>query len=274
MALQRLGSRRLCSLLSSTSRLATTSAEVGGGGVPGVARDPAGLCGSLPAVLGGRGVCLAAACSQAVESLVGPSASSPLWRSGTALSISAREYRTSKRSSKYEPDEEQHLVDEKILESNFEEVRVVSSDGTHEVLSVKRALAKSKRSNLNLVVVDQSARPPVCRLMDYSYFKFNQTKKDKERKKPENKPKKRKEVLVGTKISSGHFEMKYNTIIRFLDKKHAVKITAVDARGDNLKETFLQELKAKMESEGYNIPQPVRVDQARKASIIVQPKRS
>lgn len=194
--------------------------------------------------------------------------------SGRLSLQSRRHYRTNKRSSKYEPDEEQHLVDDAILDSGFSEVRVVSSDGTHEVLSVKRALAKSKRGELNLVVVDQNARPPVCRMMDYSYFKFNQTKREREKKRPENKPKKRKEVVLGTKISSGHLEMKYDTIVRFLGKRHPVKVTAVDARGDDLKEAFLQEFKAKMEDEGYTIPQPVRVDQARKASIIVQPKKS
>ena len=191
-----------------------------------------------------------------------------------ASTLLSHHYRSSKRSSKYEPDEDQHLVDEKILESSIGEVRVVSEDGTHEVLSVKKALARSKKSNLNLVVVNQNASPPVCRLMDYSYFKFNQTKKEKERKKPENKPKKRKEVLVSTKISSGHLEMKYNTILGFLEKKHPVKITAVDARGDDLKETFLTELKKKMETDGYVISQPVKIDQARKASIIVSPKKS
>ena len=155
-----------------------------------------------------------------------------------------------------------------------DEVRVVSGDGTHEVLSVKRALHKAKRSNLNLVVVNNNASPPVCRLMDYGYYKFNQTKKEKESKaNQKGKQKRRKEVQLGTKISSGHLEMKYNTIVRFLKSGHMVKVTAVDARGDNFKEDFLKELKQTMEDDGFVIPQPVRVEQARKASMMVQPKK-
>ncbi len=74
-----------------------------------------------------------------------------------------RPYFTRSKVNKNEPDRELHLVDERILDLNIEDVRVVASDGGHEVLSVKRALAKAKRSNLNLVVVNQSAKPPVCR---------------------------------------------------------------------------------------------------------------
>mmetsp|Transcript_5602 Transcript_5602/g.10193 ORF Transcript_5602/g.10193 Transcript_5602/m.10193 type:complete len:112 (-) Transcript_5602:87-422(-) len=110
--------------------------------------------------------------------------------------------------------------------------------------------------------------------MDYGYYKFNQSKKKKERKSSQNnRARKRKEIQVGTKISSGHFEMKYNTIVKFLEKKHQVKITAVDARGDNFKESFLQELSKKMEEDGYVIAEPLKVFQARKASITVNPKK-
>mmetsp|Transcript_12991 Transcript_12991/g.32838 ORF Transcript_12991/g.32838 Transcript_12991/m.32838 type:complete len:112 (-) Transcript_12991:188-523(-) len=110
--------------------------------------------------------------------------------------------------------------------------------------------------------------------MDYSFYKFSQTKKDKERKSNQSaRAKKRKEVQLGTNISSGHLEMKYNTIVKFLEKKHQVKITAVDARGDDLKEAFLEELRKKMEEDGYVVVEPVKVFQARKASITVNPKK-
>jgi len=185
-----------------------------------------------------------------------------------------RPYFSRSKVNKNEPDRELHLVDERVLELGVEDVRLVASDGGHEVLSVKRALAKAKRSNMNLVVVNQSAKPPVCRLMDYSFYKFSQTKKDKERKSNQSaRAKKRKEVQLGTNISSGHLEMKYNTIVKFLEKKHQVKITAVDARGDDLKEAFLEELRKKMEEDGYVVVEPVKVFQARKASITVNPKK-
>jgi hypothetical protein len=68
----------------------------------------------------------------------------------------------SKTKAPYQQDVEP-FVDDEILKMGTEEVRVVSADGTHEVLSVRRALHKAKRSNLNLVVVHQHASPPVCR---------------------------------------------------------------------------------------------------------------
>jgi len=74
-----------------------------------------------------------------------------------------RPYFSRSKVNKNEPDRELHLVDERVLELGVEDVRLVASDGGHEVLSVKRALAKAKRSNMNLVVVNQSAKPPVCR---------------------------------------------------------------------------------------------------------------
>ena len=59
--------------------------------------------------------------------------------------------------------EKEHLVDEEILSLGAKDVRVVSEDGEHQVMNVEKALAQAKSNELNLVVVNQNAKPPVCR---------------------------------------------------------------------------------------------------------------
>ena len=66
------------------------------------------------------------------------------------------------RTQKVEPEKE-HLVDEEILSLGAKDVRVVSEDGEHQVMNVEKALAQAKSNELNLVVVNQNAKPPVCR---------------------------------------------------------------------------------------------------------------
>ena len=64
------------------------------------------------------------------------------------------------------------------------EVRVISADGEQiGVMSPKDALALAEKSNLDLVKIAPNAVPPVCKIMDYGKFKFEQAKREKEAKK-------------------------------------------------------------------------------------------
>ena len=61
------------------------------------------------------------------------------------------------------------------------EVRVISADGEQlGIMSAKEALKKAEEKNLDLVKIAPQAQPPVCKIMDYGKYRFEQTKKEKE----------------------------------------------------------------------------------------------
>ena len=63
-------------------------------------------------------------------------------------------------------------------------MRLVSAEGEQlGIMSAKEALEKAEEANLDLVKISPNAVPPVCKLMDYGKFKFEQTKREKEAKK-------------------------------------------------------------------------------------------
>ena len=67
------------------------------------------------------------------------------------------------------------------------EVRVISADGEQlGIMSAKEALKKAEEKNLDLVKIAPQAQPPVCKIMDYGKYRFEQTKKEKESKKNVN----------------------------------------------------------------------------------------
>ena len=74
-----------------------------------------------------------------------------------------------------------HQINEEIRDK---EVRLVSAEGEQlGIMSAKEALEKAEEANLDLVKISPNAVPPVCKLMDYGKFKFEQTKREKEAKK-------------------------------------------------------------------------------------------
>ena len=74
-----------------------------------------------------------------------------------------------------------HQINEEIRDK---EVRLVSADGEQlGIMTAQEALSKAEEANLDLVKISPNAVPPVCKLMDYGKFKFEQTKREKEAKK-------------------------------------------------------------------------------------------
>jgi len=82
----------------------------------------------------------------------------------------------------------------------------------------------AKGLDLDLVEVAPNANPPVCRIMDYGKFKYEEGQKAKEaRKKSTNVTV--KEVKYRPKIGKGDFDTKTRNVIRFIDEGHKVKVT-------------------------------------------------
>jgi len=102
---------------------------------------------------------------------------------------------------------------------------VTSADGEQlGIMSVKDALKLALDKNLDLVEVAPNAKPPVCRIMDYGKYKYEQSKRDKEARKKQ-KVINIKEVKLRPNIEDHDFETKAKNAVRFLKDGDKVKAT-------------------------------------------------
>jgi len=103
------------------------------------------------------------------------------------------------------------------------EVRLIGQNGDQlGIKSKQEALEIATRANLDLVLVAPNAKPPVCRIMDYGKFRFEQQKKDKEARKNQ-KIINVKEVRLSPTIEEHDFNTKLRNAVKFLEKGDKVK---------------------------------------------------
>lgn len=88
------------------------------------------------------------------------------------------------------------------------------------VVDLREALRIADESELDLVEVAPQAKPPVCRIMDFGKYKYDQSKKQTHKKPPDVK-----EVKIRPRIDTHDLERKINSLKRFLDAGHKAKIT-------------------------------------------------
>ena len=113
-------------------------------------------------------------------------------------------------------------INEEIKEK---EVRVVDSDGSQlGLMSSKDALKKAVEKEMDLVLIAPGANPPVCKIMDYGKYLFEQAKREKEAKKNQ-KVMDIKEVRLSLNIDTGDFNTKVNHALRFLRDGDKVKVS-------------------------------------------------
>ena len=104
-------------------------------------------------------------------------------------------------------------------------VRVIAEDGGQlGIVTLKQALEIAKEAALDLVEVAPQLDPPVCRIMDYGKFRYQQTKKVHEAKKRRTIIQ-IKEVKLRPKTEEHDYQFKLRNIRRFLDKKNKTKIS-------------------------------------------------
>ena len=116
------------------------------------------------------------------------------------------------------------------------EVRLIGADGSQlGVVPTEEALSSARQSGLDLVEVSPTARPPVCKLLDYGKYKFEQEKRIRESKKRQRLTK-LKEIRMQPKIDSHDLDFKSRHIKSFLDQGNKVKVT-VRFRGRELAHT-------------------------------------
>ena len=101
---------------------------------------------------------------------------------------------------------------------------MVGPDGNQlGVMAIQRALDLANQQELDLVEVAPSASPPVCRIVDYSKFKYDEEKKEREAKKHQ-KQGKLKEIRLKPNIDDHDFATKVKQAVTFLKKKDKVRI--------------------------------------------------
>ncbi|MBA3981919.1 MAG: translation initiation factor IF-3 [Acidimicrobiia bacterium] len=117
---------------------------------------------------------------------------------------------------------EQHRINDRI---RAREVRLIGPDGDQlGIKALPDALRMSKSLDLDLVEVAPMANPPVCRIMDYGKFRYEEAQKAKEsRKKQINVTV--KEVKFRPKIGRGDFSTKVRKLNEFIREGHKVKVT-------------------------------------------------
>ena len=104
-------------------------------------------------------------------------------------------------------------------------VRVIGPDGEQiGVIATRDALQRAQDVNLDLVEVAANAEPPVCKIIDYGKFRYDQTKREKESKKAQHQVKV-KEIKLKPNIDEHDFVTKQSRARGFLEKGNKVKVS-------------------------------------------------
>jgi translation initiation factor IF-3 len=155
------------------------------------------------------------------------------------------------------------------------QVRVIGDDGQQVgVLPVREALALAQSKGLDLVEVSPTARPPVCRIMDYGKFKYEQNLRARKAKKKQHHTH-LKEVKMRPKIDDHDYDFKMRHAREFLGERDKVKFT-ITFRGREMAHTEIgHELMRKILAELTDIgivESPPR-QEGRSINAVVMPKQ-
>ncbi len=165
------------------------------------------------------------------------------------------------------------LMNEEIREK---EVRLVDVDGGQlGIVSSREALRLAEEKELDLVMIAPTAKPPVCKIMDYGKFVYEQSKKDKEAKKKQ-KVTLLKEIRLSPSIEEHDIVIKSNNARKFLLEEDKVKVT-VRFRGREADYSYigngiLKSFYEKLE-DVCNIEKPARLE-GKNMIMILAPKKA
>ena len=128
-----------------------------------------------------------------------------------------------------------YLINEDIQEA---EVRLIGEDGEQlGIMSSEEALGIAAEQDLDLVMISPAAKPPVCKIMDYGKYRFEQSKREKEAKKNQHVIEV-KEIRMSPSIGENDFLVKLRNGQKFLSEGNRLKVT-VRFRGREMAHTEL-----------------------------------
>ncbi|MGA9335554.1 MAG: translation initiation factor IF-3 [Rudaea sp.] len=137
-----------------------------------------------------------------------------------------------------------HKINRKNSEIRVPQVRVIDANGEQAgVLSREDALSLAAEAGLDLVEIQPNAEPPVCRIMDFGRFKFDQQKKAHAAKR-KSKQVEIKELKFRPSTEDGDYAVKMRNLRRFLDNGDKVKVV-VRFKGREMAHTELGEAMVK-----------------------------
>ena len=114
------------------------------------------------------------------------------------------------------------MINEQIRDK---EVRLIGEDGEQlGIMSAKDAFKLARDAELDLVKIAPTAKPPVCKIIDYGKYKYEMLRKEKEAKKKQ-KSIEVKEIRLSPNIDDNDLNTKVNNARKFLEKGNKVKVT-------------------------------------------------
>ena len=158
----------------------------------------------------------------------------------------------------------------------YPELRVVDSDGKQlGVIDRLKALEIASQRELDLVLVSEKANPPVCRIMDYGKYKFEQEKKAKEARKKSHQTEV-KEVKMRYKIDKHDYDVRIGQATKFLKSGDKVKCTVIfrgrEIQHSNLAETLLLKMATDLEEQSEVQQKPKR--EGRNMIMFLSPRKT
>lgn len=165
------------------------------------------------------------------------------------------------------------MINEQIREK---EVRVISDENEQlGVMSIQDARALAEEKELDLILIAPNATPPVCRIMDYGKFRYEQTRRERDAKKKQ-KVVEVKEIRFSPNIDTNDLNTKSNNARKFLEKGNRVKVT-LRFRGRemahiNATKHVLDEF-AETLQDIASVDKPAKME-GRSMSIVLAPKAS
>jgi translation initiation factor IF-3 len=164
-------------------------------------------------------------------------------------------------------------VNEKIIAP---EVRVINQDGEQVgIVSIEEANGIASEASLDLVEISPNAEPPVCRIMDYGKFRFEESKKLQTAKKKQ-KQTQVKEIKFRPGTDIGDYKIKLRKLVEFLEEGDRTKVT-LRFRGREMAHQelgleLLQRVKADLEAYGTVEQEPKM--EGRLMVMVLAPKRN
>ncbi len=142
------------------------------------------------------------------------------------------------------------------------EIRLIGEDGQQKgIMDTREALRIAESAGLDLVLIAPTAKPAVCRLMNYSKYRFEQEKKKKEAKKNQRLVS-LKEMRLSPTIDTHDLEVKAKNVQKFLDGGNKVKVSirfrgrqiAYSKKGMDVMDAFASLL------EGFTVEKPAKME--------------
>ena len=172
-------------------------------------------------------------------------------------------------------------------EIHIREVRVTSATGEQlGIMATRDALRLAEEQHLDLVEVAPKAKPPVCRIMDFGKYRYEQQKRDKEARKKQ-KIITIKEVKLRPNIEQHDFDVKLKNASRFVQEGNKVKVTimfrgrelshpelgrdVLDRVAEKLGDTVVIERAAKLEGKNMTMIVAPKAQKSAKAKSVAKP---